>query len=43
MRGIHLIGSVPMASAQEVFATVSAALGAYLKRLPDGETGARSD
>jgi len=40
---IHLVGSVPLASAEEVFATVSAALGQRLKRIPDGETGARSD
>jgi hypothetical protein len=40
---VHLVGSVPMASAQEVFETVSAALGGRIKRIPDGETGARSD
>jgi hypothetical protein len=32
-----------MASAEEVFETVSATLGPRLKRLPDGETGERSD
>jgi hypothetical protein len=42
-RDIHLVGSVPLASAEEVFATVSAALGPRLKRIPDGETGARAD
>jgi hypothetical protein len=42
-RNIHLVGSVPMANAEEVFATVSAALGTRIKRLPDGETGERSD
>jgi hypothetical protein len=42
-RAIHLVGSVPMASAEEVFASVSAALGARIKRLPDGETGERGD
>ena len=42
-RDVHLVGSVPMASAEEVFETVSAALGPRLKRLPDGETGARGD
>jgi hypothetical protein len=42
-RKIHLVGSVPMASAREVFETVSAALGARVKRLPDGETGERGD
>src|ERR1700690_3064767 len=42
-RNIYLVGSVPMANAQDVFAQVSAALGARIKRLPDGETGARGD
>jgi hypothetical protein len=42
-REVHLVGSVPMASAAEVFATVSAALGPRLKRIPDGETGRRID
>jgi hypothetical protein len=42
-RDVHLVGSVPMASAREVFETVSAALGARLKRIPDGETGERLD
>jgi hypothetical protein len=40
---IHLVGSVPMADARQVFATVSAALGPRIKRLPDGETGERGD
>lgn len=40
-RHVHLVGSVPMMSAEEVFASVSAELGPYLKRLPDGETGER--
>jgi len=38
---VHLVGSVPMAGAEEVFREVSAALGPRLKRLPDGETGER--
>jgi len=42
-RHIHLVGSVPMANAREVFERVSAALGPRIKRLPDGETGARGD
>jgi hypothetical protein len=42
-RDVYLVGSVPMASAQEVFETVSAALGSRIKRIPDGETGERSD
>src|SRR5215510_10924044 len=42
-RGVHLVGSVPMANAQEVFGTVSRTLGPRITRLPDGETGERSD
>ncbi len=43
MRHVHLVGSVPLRDAREVFATVSSVLGPRLKRSPDGETGARSD
>jgi hypothetical protein len=43
MRHIHLVGSVPLRDAREVFTTVTAALGPHLKRIPDGETGERSD
>jgi hypothetical protein len=43
MRHVHLVGSVPLANARSVFETVSAALGSRLKRIPDGETGARGD
>jgi len=42
-RNIHLVGSVPMASAREVFETVNAAFGTRIKRIPDGETGERGD
>jgi hypothetical protein len=42
-RGIYLVGSVPLSSAAEVFETVSAAFGPRIRRIPDGETGARSD
>jgi hypothetical protein len=42
-RNIHLVGSVPMANAEEVFERVSAALGSRVRRLPDGETGERGD
>jgi hypothetical protein len=38
---VHLVGSVPLADAETVFRTVSGVIGPYLKRLPDGETGAR--
>lgn len=42
-RNVHLVGSVPLGGASEVFETVSAALGSRLPRIPDGETGERSD
>jgi ubiquinone/menaquinone biosynthesis C-methylase UbiE len=41
--GAHLVGSVPLGSAEEVFRTVSAGLGDRVRRLPDGETGPRAD
>jgi len=41
-RGLaHLVGSVPLATAEDVFRTVAGALGAHLGRIPDGETGER--
>jgi hypothetical protein len=43
MRNVHLVGSVPLRNAREVFATVSGVLGSHLRRIPDGETGERSD
>jgi len=39
---VHLVGSVPLADAGAVFRMASQKLGDRLKRLPDGETGARS-
>src|SRR5260370_5872009 len=42
-RGAHLVGSVPLASAEVVFQTVAAEIGDRLRRIPDGETGPRSD
>jgi ubiquinone/menaquinone biosynthesis C-methylase UbiE len=41
--GAHLVGSVPLGSAEEVFRTVSEGLGDRLRRIPDGETGPRAD
>ena len=41
--GVHLVGSVPLATAEDVFRTLSAGLGDRLRRLPDGETGPRAD
>src|SRR5687767_3161494 len=41
-RGLaHLVGSVPLATAEDVFRTVTGALGDLLSRVPDGETGER--
>jgi hypothetical protein len=42
-RGVHLVGSVPLADAEQVFRTVSALLGERVKRIPDGETGVRTN
>lgn len=39
---IHLVGSVPLPSTDAVFETICSAIGPYLKRIPDGETGERS-
>ena len=41
MRNIHLVGSAPFGTAEEMFRTAAAHLGANLKRLPDGEVGER--
>ena len=42
-RTVYLVGSVPLASAEDVFRTVAQKLGPQLKWLPDGETGDRLD
>ena len=41
-RGVHLVGSIPLASAEEVFRAGSSILGERLRRIPDGETGVRA-
>jgi hypothetical protein len=41
LTGVHLIGSVPLPDTETVFRTVSGALGPWLARIPDGETGNR--
>ena len=41
--GAHLVGSVPLQDSRTVFRTVSTALGPHLRRLPDGETGVRTN
>ncbi|HEX3971643.1 MAG TPA: hypothetical protein VHX19_09970 [Stellaceae bacterium] len=42
-RAVHLVGSVPLATSEEVFRAAAAAFGEQIKRIPDGETGARGD
>ncbi|MDQ6695711.1 MAG: hypothetical protein M3014_15090 [Chloroflexota bacterium] len=42
-RGVHLVGSVPLENAEQVFRATSAILGERVKRIPDGETGARTN
>jgi hypothetical protein len=37
----HLVGSIPLGDAEDVFRTVCGVMGAELTRLPDGETGKR--
>jgi hypothetical protein len=39
---LHLIGSIPLDSSEQVFCRLSEELGPYLSRMPDGETGERS-
>lgn len=41
--GVHLVGSVPLSTTEEVLRTVSQALSHHLRRIPDGETGERKD
>ena len=40
---VHLVGSIPLTSAEEVFTTVVRILGPTVSRIPDGETGERSN
>lgn len=39
---LHLIGSIPLGTSEEVFRTLARELGPHLSRIPDGETGERS-
>ena len=41
-RNVQLVGSVPLATTEEVFRLLAGKLGTLAKRLPDGETGKRS-
>ena len=40
---VHLVGSVPFDDSGAVFRCVCAALGERITRLPDGETGERTN
>jgi len=40
---VHLVGSIPLASTEDVFRIVCNTIGDLLKRLPDGETGQRTN
>ena len=42
-RSILLVGGVAMKSSSEVFEALASAVGNHARRLPDGETGIRSD
>jgi hypothetical protein len=42
-REVLLVGSVPLGSAEQVFTACAAALDGRVKRLPDGETGPRTN
>jgi hypothetical protein len=42
-REVLLVGSVPLGSAEHVFTACAAALPGQVKRLPDGETGPRTN
>jgi hypothetical protein len=39
--GVHLVGSAPVNTAEEMFRLSTEHLGSHLKRLPDGEVGER--
>lgn len=41
-RSIHLVGTVPLASTQDVFDLLETTAAPYMNRIPDGETGTRS-
>jgi hypothetical protein len=42
-RGAHLVGSVPLEDSAAVFRAASSVLGNQLRRIPDGETGDRTN
>ena len=38
---LHFVGSIPLDSGEDVFRSLSREAGAFLRRIPDGETGER--
>ena len=42
-QGVHLVGSVPLQSTEDVLRTATGILDGRLRRIPDGETGVRSN
>ena len=42
-QGVHLVGSVPLENSRAVFTMASEILGQHLRRMPDGETGERTN
>ncbi len=42
-RDVHLVGSIPLADADAVFAAVASHIGDHVRRIPDGETGERAE
>lgn len=40
---LHFVGSIPLSNAMEVMQTLSARFGPWLPRIPDGETGERTN
>ena len=43
VHGVHLVGSVPLSDSEAVFREAATRLGGHLRRLPDGETGVRTN
>jgi hypothetical protein len=39
---LHFVGSIPLSSSEDVFRQLSAQVGQFLRRMPDGETGERT-
>jgi hypothetical protein len=39
---LHFVGSIPLASSEEVFRQLNGQVGQFLRRIPDGETGERT-